>query len=128
MHSLIPHFKYRFATISNKLVACIESDKKVIHEILNLDEFYSVFGYTQEISQTGVLPDEFIWAEYIKGSSADFSSCIQIHIIEYLRKYSDTFQKEYGSQCDSWIAAHNEVMVEKGAACVACRMKLFCGK
>ena len=126
MHNPIPHFKYRFVNISSRRIPCIETCGRVIHEIRNLEEFYSLFGYSPEMSKAGVLPDEYIWAEYIKDSSADFTPCIQMHIIEYLRKHSIAFNKEYGDQCESWIAEHDKIKTERGIACAACRMKPYC--
>src|SRR3989304_2003209 len=118
-----PHFKYCHASSSNKHVASIKVEGKVIHEISNLDEFYKSFGYTQDMRMAGGLPDEVFLGEYINNKAAKFSACCQMHIVEYLRKYSDTFNKEYGNQFESWLASHAEVRAKRGIACAACRMK-----
>ena len=126
METKIPDFKYNPARASNNYVPSIELADRVIHKIGNPDEFYKTFGYTQDIKEAGVLPDEFIWDEYIKEGALDFSACLQMHVIEYLRKYSATFIEEYGNQCEIWVAAHAEVRAARGVACVACRMAPFC--
>jgi len=126
MQNQMPHFKYRFITNrANKHVACIEVERRVVHEIRNLDEFYKTFGYDQHIAQAGILPDEFIWEKYIQSPDGDFSACLQMHIIEYLKKHSAAFREEYGNQCEGWLAAHAEVRAKRGMACAACRMEPF---
>lgn len=123
MQDAMPHFRYRFVNILNRRVPCIEAGGKIVHEISSLEEFYGMFGYTPETSRSGILPDEFIWAEYINNPDADFSLCIQMHIAEYLRKHSEAFNKEYGDRWESWVAAHAELREKRGAACPACREK-----
>lgn len=119
----MPRFTYRYANVLNRRVPCIEADGKIIHEIRNLDEFYGMFGYTPDSGREGLLPDEFIWAEYINSADADFSPCIQMHIAEYLRKHSEAFNKEYGDCWDSWVANHAKFREKTGVPCVACRAK-----
>lgn len=120
-NNTVPHFKYHSASIANRQAASIEVEGKAIHKIENPDKFYKEFGYTQDMARAGILPDEFIWSEYTNNSSADFTACIQIHIIEYLIKHSETFRKTYGEKCEGWLAAHEAEAAAKGIACVACR-------
>jgi hypothetical protein len=121
---VIPHFKYTSPKQSNNLTARIEVGVRIIHVIEDLSEFYKVFGYSLDMAKAGVLPDEFIWEEYIKNS--DYTACMQMRIIEYLRMHSDAFMKEFGDQCDKWISVHEAIRAETGMECVACRMKPFC--
>ncbi|MBI3481129.1 MAG: hypothetical protein HY016_12375 [Nitrosomonadales bacterium] len=123
-----PYFKYRQASHANNYVASIEVDGEVLHKIENFDEFYKTFGYTQESRSAGVLPDEFIWSEYINNTAADFTACCQMHIIEYLRMHSASFNEEYGEHYESWQAAHAEIRKKRGMACVACKAKPLCKK
>lgn len=117
MQNPMPYFKYRFVNISNKRVPCIETGGRIIHEIRNLDEFYKMFGYTREVSKAGLLPDEFIWSEYIKDSNEEFSDCLQMHIVQYLRMYSKEFNREYGDQADAWLAEHINAKARRGIVC-----------
>ncbi len=118
----MPRFRYRFVTIQNRRVPCIEADGKIIHEIGDLDEFYRAFGYTPEASRAGLLPDEFIWTEYINGSDVDFSPCVQMHIAEYLKQHSEVFNRQYGDRWESAVAAHAELREKRGGVhCFACR-------
>jgi len=128
MQTDIPHFKYRSKALSCRQsgyidFGCIEADGEVIHKIENLAEFHKAFGYTQDMAKAGILPDEFIWEEYIRDAAANCATCFQIRILEYLIEHSAFFRKKYGNQCDNWIAAHAEARSAKGAACCACKAK-----
>jgi len=123
MQDPMPYFKYRYVNILNKRIPCIETGGKIIHEIRDLEEFYRMFGYTPQASKAGLLPDEFIWSEYTNNAAADYSSCIQMHIVEYLGKHSDTFRQEYGTRWQNWLADHAKSREARGGGCVACRMR-----
>ena len=128
MQNSIPHFKHCSRGGSDKQYGFIAIDGEFLHKIENLDEFYRAFGYTAEMAKEGVLPDEFIWDEYIKDAPLAYTFCLQIHIIEYLVKHSDTFRKRYAEQCGSWIAAHVEAVTARGVLCATCKMHPFCSK
>jgi hypothetical protein len=121
MSDAMPRFSYRFVTRSNRRVLCIEESGHVIHEVSDVMGFYRVFGYRPETTHANVLPDEFIWSEYISKSSADFSPCIQMHIVEYLKAHSDIFNEKYGGLYDRLVAAHKELKEARGTACFACQ-------
>lgn len=118
----MPRFSYRFVTRSNRRVLCIEEGGHVIHEVGDLMGFYKVFGYRPETTHANVLPDEFIWSEYVSKSSADFSPCIQMHIVEYLKAHSDIFNEKYGAIYDKLVARHKELKETRGTSCFACRV------
>jgi hypothetical protein len=120
----IPIVKYRPKGLAGQL-GFIEVDGRSIHKIEDLDAFYKEFGYTSDMAQAGILPDEFIWQKYIKGNETNSSSCLQIHTIEYLRKHSAAFREEYGEQSVAWIKAH-ATSTAKGDLCTACRMEPVC--
>lgn len=127
----IPHVDYYAKRISSKSVLCIEVDGQVMHEINGLDDienFYTVFGYTREMAKAGVLPDEFIWSEYVNGAAAKYSACYRLHIIGYLNKHSVQFRNKYGEQSEKWIAAHADTKAAGDELCFICRMKPFCSK
>lgn len=116
----MPHFKYVPVNIASRQAACIKTEENAIYRIENSNEYFKEFGYKEDIARAGVLPDEFIWAEYIQNTSADSTACIQIHIMRYLIKHSDEFRKTYAEQCANWLAAHAAEKCSKGVTCVAC--------
>lgn len=128
MQTQIPHFKRRAGGGADKYFEMIEMNGERIHKIENLGAFYEAFGYTPDTAKTGILPDEFIWDEYIKNAALAYTECLQIHIIEYLREHCGTFMKMYREQSESWIASHAETIASRGILCPACRMKPFCSK
>ena len=120
----MPHFKYLSKNQANKHWRYIEAEGEVIHHIENLDEFYKAFGYTIDKAKAGILPDEFLWEQYIKDTAVNCATCFQMHIIEYLIKHSVTFRKKYGALCESWIAEHAEARAMNDVLCCACKTKL----
>jgi hypothetical protein len=122
----IPHFSYNFTNPSHMHYGCIVADGEVIHKVENLNAFYQEFGFTPAMRKAGVLPDEFIWAEYISNTDVHDAACLQIRIIEYLIKNSSQFIKKYGLLYESWIAEHVKEAVARGVTCTACKMESFC--
>ncbi len=120
----LPRFKYRSKDPDNKHYGCIELGGEVVHKIENLDEFHKAFGYTPDLAKAGILPDEFIWEEYIRDSAKNCNTCFQMHIIEYLIKHSASFRKKYEEQCEEWINAFAETRLAcGGSVCPACKNK-----
>ena len=76
------------------------------------------------MAKEGILPDEFIWDEYIKAGSVKSTACMQMHIIEYLNKFSGSFRKKYSDQYKSWIVA--DAKPENEDLCFSCDLKPFC--
>ncbi|MGA8865103.1 MAG: hypothetical protein WBM09_01375 [Gallionella sp.] len=126
MQKPMPHFTYNPPKSSNGYVACIEMDGQPIHMIKNLDAFYKEFGYTPDTRKAGVLPDEFMWNEYTEGNPSPYTSCLQMHIVEYLTKNSIAFISEYSDQYQYWLDDHIKAVTEKDFLCVTCRAKSFC--
>lgn len=122
MSDTMPRFSYRFVTRSNRRVLCIEEGGRVIHEVTDVPGFYQAFGYRPESTHADMLPDEFIWSEYIANPSGDFSGCVQIHIVEYLKAHSRTFNECYGAIYDQLVAMHEEHKAHSGVVCFACRV------
>ncbi len=128
MQNKIPHFKHCTKGGSNSQYGFIGVNGRFLHKVENMAEFYRTFGYTADMAKAGILPEEFIWDEYIKDAPVAYTDCMQIHIIEYLQKHSAEFQKRYGEQFKSWVAAHVEAVTARGILCATCRMKPFCSK
>jgi hypothetical protein len=55
-------------------------------------------GYKKEFAKAGLLPDEFIWAEYSQKAARD--NCLQAKIIQYLNNHSRIFTLKYGAQLE----------------------------
>lgn len=122
----MPHFKYIPANVARRQAAHIKTGGNTIYRIENSNEYFKEFGYTEDMAMAGVLPDEFIWAEYVQNNSAHFTACIQTHIIRYLIKHSDVFRKTFGEQSATWLATHAAEKCSKGITCVACKMESVC--
>jgi len=122
----IPYFTYTPSRISKGHAAWIEMDGQPIHEIKNLDAFYTELGYTAEMRMAGVVPDEFIWDEYTKDNRTSYASCLQMHLIEYLVKNSIGFLGEYGNQYKTWFDNHIEAATDGNISCAPCRGESFC--
>jgi hypothetical protein len=126
MRSLMPYFSYDSPRLSDAYTACIKQDGRLIHRIKDLDGFYKEFGYTEEMRKSGVMPDEFIWDQYIKGNPPPYANCFQMHIVEYLAKNSIAFIEEYGNQYQNWFDDHVKAVTEKNGLCFTCRIKSYC--
>jgi hypothetical protein len=101
----------------------VADDDNVIYKIDNLNEFYKAFGYTTEIAKTGLVADEFIWENYVKGSA---DACLQMHIVKYLNKHSAKFRELYGVQYESHVNSHVVTCETINTKCYACKHKPFC--
>ncbi len=126
MQNKIPHFDRCARGDQGKQYGFITVDGEFLHKIENPKEFYEAFGYTFDLAMAGILPDEFIWDEYIKDNPVVYADCLQIHFIGYLKKYSAVFRETYGEQCESWIETHANAAAARGTLCAVCRIKLFC--
>jgi hypothetical protein len=129
MHSTVPHFKYSSKDPAHRHLGFIELDKDVVHWIDDLETFYQAFGYSNDMRKWGVLPDDYIWEEFLCDIKEESSACFQIHIIEYLLTHSSSFVNEYGHQCDAWIAALNREIAANGKECRNCisaRTQKYC--
>ena len=131
MHIKIPHFLFHTTSYVTNLLCAIKVDGEVIHNIRRIDElhsFYRVFGYTDEMTKQGIMADEFIWDEYIRSDPHQFSDCVQMHLLEYLYKYSPTFKSAFGNVCKGWMAELARVRKEKRELCIACKIEPDCKK
>ena len=120
-----PHFRCYLSNPYSPKFGFIEADGKVVHQVKDILKFYAVFGYTKAMAKAGVLPEEFMWSEYIY---PQYSPCIQANIIKYLNKHSTTFIEEYGEQSKQWLADHSTTREGRGVSCAACRTTHQCEK
>lgn len=123
MAAKISQFKFRVENTNKVDLPCIELDGDNIHTITDLSEFYKYLGYNSEVALKGILPDEFIWDTYIKKAEKNCASCFQLHIIDFLLRYSTTFTKKYGRECYKLIVPHT---AEKAACNIkGCKARKF---
>jgi hypothetical protein len=120
MSDVMPYFKFHYVDISGRRTLCIETGGRVLHEVINLPEFYEVFGYRAKSGDADQLPDEFIWSEYTNNPLVDLSSCVQVLILKYLKQHSPGFEEEFGEHYQTWIAEHEKFRTQNGINCIAC--------
>lgn len=122
----LPKITYNLSNPINDRYRSIEVNGEIIHWIENTDNFYKIFGYSADLRQAGVLPDEFIWNEYTNNVQFDFTACKLIQIIEYLRAHSQKFLHKHGNDCDEWLATLANMRAAKNEVCASCKMKPAC--
>lgn len=114
------YFQYNLSSLTNPNYGWITLDRNNIHKIANVDEFYKALGFTDAIKQTGILAEEFVWAEYRKDHSKKAEICFQIKIIEYLKLHSAAFSEKYAAECEEWTAICEERCLRKDSICANC--------
>ena len=130
MPTKVPNFKYSSKDPANRHFGFIEIDQAQRYWIDNLENFYQALGYSNDMRKWGLLPNHFIWEEYLSDTSKN-PLCFQLHMIEYLMKYSAPFLKMYGHQCDDWIATLSDARSASGEECRTCvakRDEKYCSK
>ena len=93
--------------------------------IEDIDAFYKLLGYTDQKAKAGLLPEEFIWEEYINNSG--YSVCLQKHIMDYLYDHSPKFVEDYGEQYERFVEEHEKARLARGSACSGCKLQEYCG-
>lgn len=126
MSNGIPHFKYELLHPRKKQCGGIMLNGSVVHRIVSIDEFYAEYGYTLEMAQNGILPEEFIWETYFRHPERNCDACYQLHTIEYLLKHSDSFAQKYGHECNNWIAAHSKARAACNFKCADKELSEVC--
>jgi hypothetical protein len=121
----LPNLSFHQTKQAKAYCGVIEENGVEIYRVTHLEEFYRTYGYSQDMQKTGLLPDEFIWEEYIKKNC---SSCLKIHMIRYLVGHSETFRKKYADQYTQWLETHAQERADKNLRCFTCKMKLFCDR
>ncbi len=126
MQNTLPSITYNLSNPSSEKYRSIEVNGEIIHWIEDIDKFYKLFGYTQNMKDAGVLPQEFISDEFTSNHEYDFTVCMQIQIIEYLRINSHAFSLKYGNQCERWLSDLEEIRAFNPSVCMTCKIRPFC--
>ena len=122
----IPRFIFHLSDPCSEKYRGIELNGEIIHWIEDTDRFVGIFGFTPDMRDAGISPEEFIRKEYINNRDFDFTACMQTQIIEYLRMHSRKFILNYGSLCEKWLADLARMRETKHAVCTACKITPFC--
>ena len=110
-----PHHKhYRHIVLGEESLCFIE----------DLEAFYYSLGYTPEMRKSGLLPDEFVWEEYVNNSG--YSVCLQKHIMDYLHAHSPLFNETYGEHYARFVEEHAAERMARGNACAGCKLHEYC--
>jgi len=120
-HAVAPHFELKFTHQSHYKVVIIVHGEE-IHRILDMDNFYNCFGYTEDKRKTEYSFDQHIQEEFLKDSSIKSAECFQAKLIEYLIKYSDTFMKKYAREYQNWLGKCSKACSKKVEYCATCKL------
>jgi len=108
------HEHYRHIVLADDSLCFIE----------DMDAFYTSLGYTPEMAINGLLPDEFVWEEYVDNSG--YSICLQKHILDYLHVHSQKFNDMYGVQYGELVEEHAVALKVRGTVCAGCKLSEYC--
>ena len=115
-----PHFHHMLSSPHHNQYGFIMLGNEKVHRIGDADEFYKALGYNDEIRQTGLMPEEYIWDQYRKDKSEMSEVCLQNKIIAYLNIHSPTFKENYAVECKHWLESCKEKWTNNSAECRAC--------
>jgi phosphorylcholine metabolism protein LicD len=119
----LPELKVILSSPNHRHYRHIVLGKDSLCFIEDIAAFYRSLGYTDEIAKS-LLPDEFIWEEYVNKSG--YSLCLQKHILDYLSAHSEKFNEMYGSVYKNFVLQHESARNERGVDCVGCKLKEYC--
>jgi len=120
----LPHLNVILNSPNHQNYRQITSGDEPLHYIENVREFYYAVGYTDDMAKAMVMPDEFVWDEYV--SNVGYSVCLQKHILDYLNKNSPAFSENYGEAYNKFVKKHNDARIARGEACAGCRLRELC--
>ena len=116
-----PHFQHMLSSPHHNQYGYITLGNEKVHRIGDVHEFYKALGYNDEISKTGLMPEEYVWEQYHKDKSEKSECCLQDKIIEYLSKHSPSFKKNYAVECEHWLANCMGKWTNKSTDCIKAR-------
>lgn len=86
-------YRYNLSNHKAKNYQCITLGDNIVHRIANVDEFCAALGYTDEMKQTRLVFDEFIWEEYTKDNARQSQTALQDKIVQYLKQHCPSFNQ-----------------------------------
>jgi hypothetical protein len=120
--NVMPFFRYHLLDMKNINFRWITDGNYQIHRITDSGEFYRLLGYTEEMRQSGLEPEVFVWQDYHKDNCLKTEACLQANIINFLNIYSEKFQNEYISQYANWRGSCKSVKIRDTLDCTDCKM------
>ena len=118
----LPYFKYTLSSPHNPDNGFITIAGNKVHQICDEREFYTVLGYTDRLSNSGVLPEEYVWSEYRKDNSNQSPMCLQARIMEYLLNNSLIFATNFSERFGRYIGGCLELPRQQNLNCTYCLM------
>jgi len=95
----MPKFNYHLTTPKHRQFGFIASDDDLfLNHVDSFDEFYEALGYSKDLAEAGVMPEEFVWDRYRRSDSPMSLHCLQCRITSYLYSHSAKFRELYGSE------------------------------
>jgi hypothetical protein len=96
---------------------------QVFYQIKSDAEFYATLGEKQDLRNSGLTREEFLWDRYRRDGAKKSQPCFQSQIAIYLHNHSNTFNKLYGTVYDAMIGKCDLSCVDSSDAhCVKCPM------
>lgn len=118
----MPYLKYHLLDIKNIHFMWITDGNKQLHRITDPGKFYGLLGYTEEMRQSCIDPEVFVWEHYRKDNCLKAEVCLQANIIDYLNINSAKFQNEYTIQYTNWRGSCKSDKLRDTADCTDCKM------
>ena len=93
----LPPLQYHLSSPSSRDFGWITLSGERVHLVTSFDEFYAALGYSDEVGQAELLPDEYIWERYTRDGAVKSAHCLQVQVAAYLHRKSAKFNEEFGS-------------------------------
>lgn len=120
----LPQLKLVLSSPNHQYYRHIMLGEESLCFIEDMNAFYQSLGYSDDVAKAGVLPEEFVWLEYIH--NAGYSVCLQMHIINYLQSHSPAFAEAYRKEYVEFVEEHNKARLARGSACAGCKLSEYC--
>jgi len=119
----LPTFKIdNFSAHRHRHFQCVVVDGAVFHRVFDLRAFYATLGYTKDIANQWIAPDEYIWEIFTRAGAPRSRTCLQRLIVHYLRQHSPEFTARYGTVVEPLVGKCTPQAVATAKFCTECFM------
>ena len=118
----MPFFRYHLLDMKNIHFRWITDGVEQIHHITDTDKFYRLLGYTEEMHQSDIEPEVFVWELYHKDNSLKAEVCLQANLLKYLNQHSQKFITKYAAQYTSAAGSCTSNKINDSTDCISCHM------